>query len=321
LDFFKGQIKDAVTKALENAIKDGINNGLNKVLGGLPVLVSISREAELDYALVADLDFSRNYLTLPLLGEFYMKGNHQECPAPRNPLPDAVTGNMVQLMLNEFVAISAGFTFWKLGKLTVQVTDKDLPSWSPVRLNTTSFQFTIPNLYKAYPNAAMVIQISSQASPNAQFSPSGATVSAYGFLTVFVIQNNQLVNAFVLNGTVAASGTAYLQGQTIVGNLTFLNVNFALYSSNIGSFDPRNLNSLLNTLFQYGVVPAVNVYLKQGFPLPVVPGLTFVNPKIGWGNHFLYVATDVKYQVPANFNPIYEAMTLQKPGKIAIQIS
>lgn len=86
-------------------------------------------------------------------------------------------------------------------------------------------------------------------------------------------------------------GAVFLQGQTLIGNLTFLGVNFTLFSSNIGPFDVTILDKLINALFESGIVPAINDILKKGFPLPVVPGLTFVNPNVAYNNHYLSVKT------------------------------
>jgi hypothetical protein len=58
----------------------------------------------------------------------------------------------------------------------------------------------------------------------------------------------------------------------IYGNLTYLSGNFSLLSSNIGNFDVSLLDEILNLMFSKGVIPAVNVELAQGFPLPTVNG-------------------------------------------------
>jgi hypothetical protein len=60
---------------------------------------------------------------------------------------------MVQMELGDFVANSAGYVFWQRGNtqptnttihqhissgnLKLKIEDKDIPSWAPIRLNTT----------------------------------------------------------------------------------------------------------------------------------------------------------------------------------------
>lgn len=120
-----------------------------------------------------------------------------------------------------------------------------------------------------------------------------------GNLEVDVIDSKgALIPVFTLGGFFGTQGSASLKGLNLCGNLTYVTGNFTLKSSKIGSFDPTKLNSLLHTFFGKGIVPAANVFLAQGFPLPVVKGLTFKSPKVGWGNRFLYVSTDVNYVPP-----------------------
>jgi hypothetical protein len=74
-------------------------------------------------------------------------------------MPDEVTGQMMQIMLSQYVGNSAGYVFQQAGKLHGFLYDKvppqhpaftsadgpltpqrqDLPSWSPIRLNTNSW--------------------------------------------------------------------------------------------------------------------------------------------------------------------------------------
>jgi hypothetical protein len=85
------------------------------------------------------------------------------------------------------------------------------------------------------------------------------------------------------------------------GNLTLGKLQNSLKSSEIGNFDVAKLNSALNLIFDKVVIPAINEVLNNGFPLPTIPGLKLVSPTIYFGNEFVSVATDVKYEEP----PIY----------------
>jgi hypothetical protein len=106
---------------------------------------------------------------------------------------------------------------------------------------------------------------------------------------------------------------AYLQGTTLAGNLTYLTGNFSVSYTEIGPVDVSLFMNLLNELFDRGIVPMVNLVLKQGFVLPTIQGtnclhvialncwtgVTFVNPTIGWADGYLYVSTDITYTPPA----------------------
>jgi len=294
---FSGKIASAVANALQNAINQNIEVKANGVLAQLPVEEPIGNTGvEIDFELISNPTFASNYLSLPELGEFYIIAQHQECPDPRPTIPDVVTNQMVQMIVSEFVANSAGFAFLKDGQLQVSITDSDIPSWAPIRLNTSDWKTLVPNLYKVFPNLMMVLHLDETEEGNAVFSSDGLLINAYGDIGVMVVEENGTqVEAFTLSGTMTTSGIAILTGQVISGNLTFLRANFSLAHSNIGFFDVTILDDLINLLLSDGVVPAVNARLKKGFTLPTVPGLDFVNPSIGYGDKYIYVTTDITY--------------------------
>lgn len=111
----KKYIEEAINKAVTEAITKNVDNGVNKALSTLPIEVPINHEVEIDFPLVDNPYFGSTYLTISQLGEFYEIAHHTECPSPRYPLPNQVTGQMVNMMVGEYVANSAGFVFYNLG--------------------------------------------------------------------------------------------------------------------------------------------------------------------------------------------------------------
>jgi hypothetical protein len=57
-------------------------------------------------------------------------------------------------------------------------------------------------------------------------------------------------------------------------------------------------------LIERGVIPALNLLLSNGFPLPTIRNIDLVEPKISYHNGHINIATDVKYTGPTkgNFN-------------------
>jgi hypothetical protein len=95
-----------------------------------------------------------------------------------------------------------------------------------------------------------------------------------------------------------------LDGTTLYANLTYVTGDFAIAKSTVGTFDIALLNNLLKMLLAGGVVPEVNTKLKKGFPLPTVKGVTFVSPVLGWGDHYLYISSDLTYTPPSKYSKI-----------------
>jgi len=281
-------------------IVKSINTDLNNLLQTLPFLAHISKNVELDYSLASPITFTANSVTLPLNGEFYEISNHQECPWPRVATPDTVTQNMLQVILSDYLANSAGFVYLNNGNLQVNITNDEVPSWSPITLNTSDWRILLPNLYAKFPNDDMVINLVAAKPPVVVFSPTGGLVSSYGYLTAMPIVNGIPTFAFSLNGTVQFSATISIKGNMIIPNLAYLDVDFSLYESAIGHFDTSFFDSLLNTLFADGIVPVVNGFLSAGFPIPIVEDVQLVNPAIGWQKDYLYIASDIKYSPGGN---------------------
>jgi lipopolysaccharide-binding protein len=280
INILHDKIKNSIQDALNRAIKENIENGLNKVLSTLPVEIKINNEVKLNYGMIGNPIFTSNYLSLGDLGEFYSIVSPQECPINiciPSKLPESVTKEMLQIFIDDFVPNSAGFVFWKLNHLSTIITDKNIPSWSPIRLNTSSFEYLIPILYKNYPNKLLQIQLYATQSPKLIFSKQGSFINVIGKLDMDVILNNGTIKpVFSLQGDISLAGEALLNELLIIGNLTFLQVNFKLSNSDIGPFDPAVLNNYLNLLFTKGIVPFVNNVLIKGFPLPSVKGIFII---------------------------------------------
>jgi len=302
VNIFSHQIKDAVDKALTSAITKNVDNGLNKAFSTLPMEVKIGHEAVVDYALVSNPLFSSSFMQLPELGEFYTQVTPSECTpqyCPRYQIPDVMNSEQVQMIISDYVPNTAGYAFWKIGKLVGIITDKNIPSWSPVRLNTSSFKDILPELFSMYPNDAMLIRLSASQPPRATFSSAGSAVHIMGNIQAFaILANGTLAPCFTIAGFIQTSGQAMLQNEVLSVKLAYLVGNFTLAQSYIGDFDVALLNGPLNLLFTDGIVPAVNLILSAGFKLPTVKGLTFVSPTIGYGDHFLYVSTNIQYIPP-----------------------
>lgn len=61
------------------------------------------------------------------------------------------------------------------------------------------------------------------------------------------------------------------------------------------SLFPPNTYPPLPTFPQAFLLPELNKHIEKGFPLPIVDGVSFVNPEVKFADSYLYIGTDVHY--------------------------
>jgi len=300
VDHFSGTIKGMVEKTLSSSISREINDGANAALASLPVVQPISNSVEIDYSLLSVPTVEETHFTLSHKGEFYYVGHRKEAPFKQPALPDLVTDEMVQMFISDYVANTAAYSYYLSDALRVVITDSMLPEDAPIHLNTSYFADLAPPLPIKFPDELMEIHVYATSSPIFSFSVNGSSASVLGNVDVYILPER--IFAFTLIVNLLCSGTAHVNNLNIVGQLTFLKAEISLGPSMIGRFDVTDLQSIVNYLSKEGIIPLVNDYLKPGFPLPTIQGLTFVNPVIGWGPRYIYVSTDASYSPPSLVN-------------------
>jgi len=296
LSLFKSNIKDAIVNGLKGAIVGAINKNLNDVLKTLPVKINIQNILLADYSLVDNPRFGNDYLVLDCKGEFFDIKSPQEAPFTPGTIPDVQSTNvMVQFTIDQYVADTACFSLWKSGILHFDVNDTIIPPDSPIRFNTNSFQDIIPPLYEKYPNKTLKAMIDPIASPIVNFISNGTVAITGKFQLSMFVLNPALTHVFTLGLDILTDGNVRMNGSKIVIKLDFGDVKVGLLETDIGPFDLGPLQGIA-LLALSEVIPFANQKFGTGIPLPNIPGVTFINPYLGYGNGFIYVNTDVNYK-------------------------
>eukprot|EP00062_Callorhinchus_milii_P002911 gi/632939991/ref/XP_007883855.1/ PREDICTED: bactericidal permeability-increasing protein-like [Callorhinchus milii] len=142
----------------------------------------------------------------------------------------------------------------------------------------------------------MLMKIHSLKPPVLRMTPDSITIAVTGAADTFVIlPNSSLAPLFVLNLDVSVSATPSLSGDKLTGSLEINRLGLSMGRSDIGPFETSTLQGVLNFITKVIVLPKINAFLANGYPLPSVDQLSFVNPTIKVKERFLMIATDVKY--------------------------
>jgi LBP / BPI / CETP family, C-terminal domain/LBP / BPI / CETP family, N-terminal domain len=302
-DLFKNTIKKDVAKAVQTQLTKIVDTTLNQGFDKLPLTEYFAKGKE---AINVDVGITNvtvhkdasNMSFVSFGSEFAVSNNATgaKCPLSPVPLPYVLPANedfMVQIMLDDRF-----FNCW-LNVITVNgavnstITNSQIPSASPINLNTSTWQSYVPMLYEKFPNQLMTADITILPTPNVTTSPSTG-----------VVANMQLAVAFAVNGTIpvfelaldldfgldfrlAKNGTLYI-------NSTALSLQVVVINSNVGSINVGSINGLLQMLAPV-LQELINDSLKFGIPLPIGKLLQFVQPAFAFQPG--YVAIGVNFEL------------------------
>ncbi|KAK1902106.1 Bactericidal permeability-increasing protein [Dissostichus eleginoides] len=256
-----------------NAVSD-----LNNNLKTLNVLAKVDKFAEIEYSMVASPAVSKTSIDFGLKGEFYNIGKHQEPPfSPAAfSLPPQVN-NMLYIGVSSFPIESAAFVYNTAGALSLDITDDMIPKISPVRLNTERLEFSSPDC-QAFPRS------------------DDETSDEDGESSTYAIQPNAtLAPLFVLNLDSSVSARVFVSGTRLAGAVTLNKMDLTLGTSYVGDFQVSTLNTILQTVLNFVVIPRVNAQLAKGYPLPTLGKMKLVNSQLLVLKDHVMIGTDVQF--------------------------
>ncbi|XP_055520944.1 bactericidal permeability-increasing protein-like [Leucoraja erinacea] len=297
--FLEKPIRKALTKQICPQISSALR-GLEKNLKTMKIRFKINPFAEVDYSLVNQIEISNNAMDLDFKGQFYRVGKNKNPPFKPPPISlPSQSSRMLYLGISDFLANSAGFVYYEAGILQMKITDKMIPTTSPIRLNTKSFSVIVPRLAKLYPNMPIELRLRATRSPVLQAAKNLIDVQAFGALEVCAVQpDSTLASLFVLNIQASVSAHVHIAQMKLIGSLELNSLKLTLDRTNIGPVPVASLQMAMNVAINNVVLPGVNVKLAKGVPLPLpnVKHLDLIDPSLDVNKNILVIATDVRYR-------------------------
>ncbi|XP_078275362.1 bactericidal permeability-increasing protein-like [Rhinoraja longicauda] len=299
-NLFRKFLEKPIRNALERQICPKVSSaisGLENNLKTMEISFKMNQFAEVDYSLVNQIQISNNAMDLDFRGQFYRVGQRKD-PAFKPPpisLPSEST-HMLYLGISDFLANSAGFVYYEAGILQMKITDKMIPTTSPIRLNTKSFSVIVPELEKLYPNLPMEMHLRATRPPVLQVTTNNINVQAFGTFDVSaVLPNSTLASLFALNIQASVSAQVNILQMKLIGSLQLNHLNLSSGHSNVGPIPVAGLELIMKIAVKLVVLPQVNLKLAKGVPLPNVKNLNFINPKLVVNQNILVIASDLQY--------------------------
>uniref|UniRef100_A0A3B4B7M9 Bactericidal permeability-increasing protein n=1 Tax=Periophthalmus magnuspinnatus TaxID=409849 RepID=A0A3B4B7M9_9GOBI len=196
MQFYGGARYTHVCPCVENAIQS-----LERHLQAINMSVEVNPVMSLDLSLSAPPAVDPGSINFGLRGEFYSPESHRDPPfvAPPFSLPVQST-YMLSVGVSEYTANSASFAYYISGHLQALINDSMIPSYCPIRLNTSSMGRFIPQLSQMYPDLLMVLQVYARQTPLFTFQPGFVKLDLLSAIKAFVVQaNSTLTPVFKLH--------------------------------------------------------------------------------------------------------------------------
>eukprot|EP01080_Neovahlkampfia_damariscottae_P010705 gene10705-3327_t len=303
---FKNKIRKEIEKGIRNALLKTVAGKANQELNKIPYSVRLPGKFGLgiDYKMTAAPIYGNGFINVPIKGELYDANNRQPSPIQPDASPNTLPGDkMLFLIITNYLPLTAGDIFHKKGILKLEINDKMVPPSSPIRLNTRAFILLIPALQIKFPDHELVVKIFSTRHPDLGFTQEGKVVKFHCEMVFYAVdpKTKQEKYAFTLEGSFDAKAIVKLQGndkvQKLIPELKFLQQAFKLKKSEIGTFTVEPLNYIFNFAFNNGIIPYINHFVKDGFPIPTIPDGKLINPEIKFESKYLSVSTDIEYNL------------------------
>ncbi|XP_059683199.1 bactericidal permeability-increasing protein-like [Gavia stellata] len=301
-NLFHSAIESRFRKTLESQVCENVaksvRSDLQPYLQTLPVTARIDAMAGIDYSLVAPPTATAQSLDAELKGKFFSLAHRSAVPFP--PLALALPPDhdrMVYFGASSYFFNTASFAYHAAGALVFEITDSMIPKGVDFHLNTSTFSAFVPQLEKMYPDMLMKFRLSAPSAPFLNIGPEGLLLKPVVDIQAYaILPNSSLAPLFLLSLTGNVSAVINVKSGHVVGSLKVGRMRLSLKHSDVGTFQVRTLQSVMNILASSILLPRLNARLDEGFPLPLPDRIQLSNILVQFHQNFLLLGADVHYQ-------------------------
>ncbi|GFS23579.1 bactericidal permeability increasing protein, partial [Elysia marginata] len=297
------KMREAFPPKICEAVVKVINNEAEKSLSTMVVTVDVAKRFLVDYRLVAPPAITADYIEIWDKGEVFWKADVKEAPFSPQPIP-AWTDNsrMLYIWVTDYTPNTFFYQAHTNGYLKYNVTKKDLPDDRESYLNTTCtlkcIGTIIPQIGWKYPNSVVEFGLRTSAVPKATMSANTLTAELSSLVDMMVrTPSNELVFLATLNVNLSLTVQPNVVNQNLNGKITDYSFKLTLEKSAIGPLFPSVLNTVINGVLSFVVVPKLNVIAAKGVQLPMVGDVQFSNTMLLLQEGNLLIGTDLQYKV------------------------
>lgn len=294
IDGLEERIRVTIEEQLNAQVQEGVQN-LNSYLLRIPQQVPVDDTTELNFTIVSKPIISPTSVNIGVKGEFISLKAAEPflnyVPALAPGLVCSGDMKMVTIALSESVFNDGAAIYYNadlLNWLVDKVPDQTF-------LNTSKWKYLIPQLYQQYPNEDIKLRFEVSSPPSIVLTLDGVEGSAAALMFIEVANNGEIVPVACISVTASVYGLAGLNENNITGQVGLKDLSLVLEWSNVGKIHLILVKVFIRTLVKDALLPYLNLSLRRGFPLPIIPSMELRDAGVKYGDAFLLVCTDVQY--------------------------
>ena len=300
---------DMLSKHFQPSFCKGVQNAIEKhgshMLSIIPLTVPVNKYIQVNYALTDEPFYSNYYIATDYSGEFELISDPEDPPFSPPPLPSPGNGTddqMISIWFTDYVANTAGLVYHEAGMLNRNITPDAVPKHSPLKLNTSSFEYLLPELYKKYPNMGLILNVKTTKPPHFEINSKTVSLLVASEVTAFVESQTIFPRwALTLGLTGTLNGELWMEHHDekvyMCGNATSIDFQFSVISSGIGNINITMLNKVMTTIFEPILMEFINFHGRSGLQIPMAGGIELIKPKVTLGDGYMKIASDLKYNM------------------------
>jgi len=301
IDIFNGKLKDVFSSALRTEVTHAIAGINDEYLSRFPIKMVINDVVGINYGLLPDPinPYIASYGAITNhVGQFYWLDGNADCPYPSSemiPDLDQLGDRNLQLLVHQSLITSAGCAYLAAGKLKLTLDQTSIPPTFPVQLNTSYWQYFMPNLYQKFPNEAMMFKVTGTNPPVTTISPTVLHEAMTFNTTCYVILSDGVsVPVFTIGTNVSGEFTTAIREGNLTVHFNSLTSDLRVLASAIGDFDVKLLQVLADFIISDIFMPILNSYGYKGIPLAYISSedLALTDITLSFRPEYLVISTN-----------------------------
>ncbi|KAK2148262.1 hypothetical protein LSH36_506g00024 [Paralvinella palmiformis] len=299
-NLFSGYVERKIADKLRSRVN-------NKYENRLFLRIPVKDVTTIDYRLVAAPEIANNYVQSSQIlqkGEFFWTSHNTGTPFLPPPMEELQgTPKMITLCLSDYVSNSLGYVLYRYGKFYLRhtLTESELPSGVRNFMNIANY----PEIGKGQSTGVFELVMYATKPPTLHTDKNGIKGYLRGTVEVRTrLPTRKMTTLLTLDANATIDVVGRMTNETITAHVQNFGITTKVISPHVNSQTASQINSLMQDVSKYFIVPKLNDVGRIGYPLPVLDDVKYISPHMNLLKNTVCVSTDLKYD-PSSINALH----------------